>query len=211
MATSAVDLVVAAFGVLSPAEQASALQLLNEIRVERLAGDDAEFARHLDSLRRAAAFCEGELSAGRYREARTALLAEGVELIDINQHVRLFGSWSRAMAALALDKTETPAKIEARLRKRLRGRPRSYRSQELGQALAACKKSLGRVPLVAEYEKWRMSMIELARHAGQERFIPSAAPFRRRFGTFERALVHFGYSPEQTGLRYEEGLGAADS
>jgi hypothetical protein len=202
--TTAVDVLVACFGALADDEQAQALARLRELRSERAAGADSETAQHLAWLALAAERTGGELSAGLYRQARRELAAEGVAIPDVSVHQRHFGSWAQAREAYELSVTTSAAKVEARLRARLHGRPRSYRRDELEAALAACADALGRPPLVAEYEAWRQSAIDLARLAGRERFVPSAAPFRRRFGSFEAALVAFGYQPEDVHERYDD-------
>lgn len=46
--------------------------------------------------------------------------------------------------------------------------------------------------------------MELARAAGDTTvFLPSTNPYRSRFKTWEGALLHFGFTPEQVALRLE--------
>jgi hypothetical protein len=58
---------------------------------------------------------------------------------------------------------------------------------------------------VAEFEWWRDREFELARAEGNDALhIPSPTPYRRRWGTWEAALLHFGYTPDQVAERLEQ-------
>jgi hypothetical protein len=51
------------------------------------------------------------------------------------------------------------------------------------------------VPLVAEFDAWREREREVARERGNGALQrPSAGPDRKRWGTWEQAMLHFGYS-----------------
>lgn len=111
--------------------------------------------------------------------------------------MRHFGSWRAAKEALELSAATTPRKIEPRFRARLVGKVHRYREDWLRETLEKCVADLGRVPLVIEFEHWRQREIDLAKAQGKELFLPSDSPYRRRWGTWENALLHFGYEPEE--------------
>jgi len=58
---------------------------------------------------------------------------------------------------------------------------------------------------VPEFEHWRERELELARAEGNDTLqLPSATPYRRRWKTWEGALLHFGYTPEEAAQRYQQ-------
>jgi hypothetical protein len=71
-------------------------------------------------------------------------------------------------------------------------------------ARALCR-DLGHVPVVIEFELWRQREIELAKARGEDLFLPSDSPYRRRWGGWEAALRHFGFEPEEIEGRLEPG------
>lgn len=205
--TSAIDLVLVAYQQLTEEEQEQAFQRLADIRLRKLAGADSEFARHLRSMRRAAEHAgRVDLSVDEYRAAYAELKAtDGDEVIEINKMIAFFGRWSRAKEALDLSAIATPLKIEARFRSRSVGKVHEYRDEVLGEVLLRCAGEVGHPPLVVEFENWRYREIELAKARGEELWLPSASPYRRRWKTWEGALAHFGFSEDEIAGRLEAG------
>lgn len=206
-ATSAVDLVLVAYQQLTDAEQEVAFSRLAEIRIRKIAGTDSEFARHIRSLRRAAEHAgRVDLSVDEYRAAYADLKdIDGEEVIEVNKVIAFFGRWSRAKEALDLSAVATPLKIEARFRSRSVGKVHEYRDEVLGEVLLRCAGEIGHPPLVVEFENWRYREIELAKARGEELWLPSASPYRRRWKTWEGALAHFGFSEGEIAGRLEAG------
>jgi hypothetical protein len=205
-ATSGTQIVIVGFAALEPDEQDEAYAQITDLRLTRLAGVESETAQLLASLRRVAELTVGELSPGLYRRVRRELGTEGEEIAEFNALVRHFGSWRACKEALSLSEVTTPAKIDARFRSRLVGKVHRYREETLGETLQRCAHDLGHVPLVVEFEHWREREIELAKAQGRELFLPSDSPYRRRFGSWEAALLHFGFTPEAVAERLEPGL-----
>ena len=59
---------------------------------------------------------------------------------------------------------------------------------------------------MAEFEWWRDRVLELVRAQGNDTLhLPSATPYRKRWKTWEDALVHFGYSREEIERRLDPG------
>jgi hypothetical protein len=206
VATPATDIFLAAYTALSPAEQEAAFEMINEARLARLAADDSETGRFIRSLRRVAEFVgTDDLSPDDYRAARAELVAQGEDIAEINTVIRHFESWRKAKQALARSSDETPLRIEARFRRRLLGKVHRYREETLRATLERCAADLGHVPLVIEFELWRQREVELAKARGEEMFLPSDSPYRRRWGSWEQALLHFGFTPEALAERFEAG------
>lgn len=201
--TSAVALLVVAFNALSAEQQEQVFQEISEFRLQRIAGEDGETARLLRSLRRVQMHVDGELSPAKYVSAYRELTANGEELAEFNQVRRHFGSWRRAKEALALAETTTPFKIEARFRARMVGKVGRYREETLRETLEQCVEALGHIPLLIDFELWRQKELELAKAQGRELFLPSDSPYRRRYGSWEKALLHFGYPEEEVKARLE--------
>jgi hypothetical protein len=81
-----------------------------------------------------------------------------------------------------------------------------YTDDTLRETLARCVEHYGRPPLVAEFDWWRQRELELAAAQGNpDLHRPSPTPYRKRWKTWEGALLHFGYTPEQTAERHEQG------
>jgi hypothetical protein len=204
-ATSGTEILAISFQALSAEEQEEAFSRISDIRLTRLAGEENETAHHLRSLRRVAEVVEGELTPDRYIRARRTLVAQGEEIIEINSLRRFFGSWSRAKEAVGLSDVATPTKIEARFRSRRLGKVHRFRDEALREALQRCAADLGHVPLVVEYEYWRQREHELAKARGEELHLPSDSPYRRRWGSWDDALLALGFSESAVLARLEPG------
>lgn len=202
-ATSGAELIAVAFGALAPDEQEQAFARINDIRLTRVAAEEGETADFLRSLRRVTAVAGGELTPEVYRHVRADLVAAGERVHEFSAVVRYFGSWVQAKEAVGLAELTTARKIDARFRSRLHGRQRTFREEELVATLARCVDDLGRIPLLAEYDEWRLRELALARTRGEAGRVPSAAVFRRRHGSWEQALLASGYSPDEVYLRLE--------
>ncbi len=205
MATSSVDLVLVAYNALESREQEMLFDRLSQLRLEKIAGGDGETARHIASLRKIAAQVgRTDLSVDAYRDAYRKLTAAGdQDVIELNKLIRFFGRWSKAKEALDLSTTNTPLKIEARFRARIAGRPRQFREEELRQALRDCAREIGRPPLSEEYRKWRQKEIELAKARGEDAWLPGYSAYYRRFRSWEKALIHYGFDRGEVYARLE--------
>jgi hypothetical protein len=204
MGTTGVDVLVASFRALDEAEQEEAFERVRQLRLERLAGDDSEAAQHLRSLQRVADHL-GELpTSTTYREARQELVADGEEIAEINILIRFFGTWRAALEFLELTRDDSVAKVEARFAKRKLGKIWRYTDQTLSEVLHRAISEIGHACQLAEFEHWRHRELEKARAKGEELHLPSGGPYRRRYGgTWEKALLHFGYTPDEVAERLE--------
>jgi hypothetical protein len=204
-ATSGAKIVTVGFAALAEDEQEEAYARIGDIRLTRIAGEESETAQMIASLRRVADVAGEELTPDLYRQVRQQLAASGEEIVEFNALLRHFDSWRAAKEALGLSDVTTAAKIEARFRARLLGKVHRYREETLRAALEKCAADLGHVPLIIEYEHWRQRELELAKAQGQELFLPSDSPYRRRWGNWENALIHLGFPPEAIKERLEPG------
>ena len=203
--TSAIDAMLVLFGALTPDEQEEAFQQISDARLRQIAGEESEMARMIASLQRVARHVGTELTPDAYRAGYRELRDNGVDVIEISKLIRHFTTWRRAKEALALSETTTPRRIEARFRSRRVGKIWRYSEQTLGETLRACVDHYGRVPMVAEFDWWRERELQLAVAMGNDTFhIPSATPYRRRWKTWDNALLHFGYSSDAIEERHEQ-------
>jgi hypothetical protein len=205
VATPATDLLLVAFNVLEPDEQEEAFVKIADVRLQRLAGEQDESAYFLRSLQAVQQVAGGDLTPSVYRAARAELCGEGVEIAELNALIRFFGTWRLAKEALELSAVTTPRRIEARFRSRLVGKVHRYREETLRETLERCAADLGQVPLIIEFEHWRQREVELAKAQGRELFLPSDSPYRRRWGSWEAALLHLGFTPDAVAERLEKG------
>ena len=203
--TSGIDITVGAFRALNLQEQEEAFARIHELRLARLSADENELAGYLRSLRRVVDIVEGELTPETYRKARLALIDQGEEIHEISAVRRYFGTWRLAKEALGLSDVTTATKIEARFRGRMIGKPHTYTEETMREALVRCAKEIGGVPLVIEYEHFRRREQELAKARGEQLFLPSSSPFRRRWGSWEDALLALGFAQKEISARLEPG------
>jgi hypothetical protein len=192
------------FNALPAEEQEEAFDRLAELRLERLAKSRDERDIMVASLARAAEFYGPALTIADYKLARSEFGDRGVELAPVSQIIDFYRSWRAARDALGLYYEKSPRAIEARFKKRRLEKIWRYSEEALCRTLADCVAHHGHVPQVAEFDWWRQRELELARQAGDDaKHLPSPTPYRRRYGTWERALLHFGYTPDQVAERLE--------
>lgn len=203
--TTGVELISAAFNVLSPDEQEEALKRCHSVWLQREIGRGGATAQMLSSLKRVAEILGESPGIEDYKRVRLELAKDGEELEPVSRITKHFGgSWHQAREALDLTETTTARKIEARFRARRRGKVWRYSEETLRQAIADCVESIGHVPQVAEYEWWRQRQIEIAQARGDELHLPSPTAYRRPFKTWQAALIRFGYSADAIAQRLED-------
>lgn len=204
-------MVAVAFAALTDQEQAEALEKILRGRSQRLAGSRKAEDRFLWSLRRAAQIDpEGDLNTSRYRRAWRELRQRGEEIENLSSVVRHFGSWREAKEALELSNGLSDRQIIDRLAKRRLGKVWRYTADTLRQTLAESVAEVGHIPQVAEFECWRERKLELARAQGDNTLhVPGAGAYRRRFGSWEKALLELGYLPDEVAERLERGTSQA--
>ena len=207
--TASADLLAILFQALQPNEQDAVFARLKELRLLRLAGEGTEMERFIHALRRVQEEVDGEISVGDYRAVQPRLVAAGEKIPPIGQVIKHFGSWKRAKDALLMSEDETASMIDARFRLRRVGKVHRYREETLRETLKRCADYLGHVPLVVEFGLWRDRELELAKSQGQDISLPSSGPYRSRYGTWARALLHFGFSQEEIDLAHEEAQAKA--
>jgi hypothetical protein len=204
--TTAADLIEVIFNALPADEQDDVFTRISELRLRRLAGDESTVARMVRSLRQVAGYVGRTPTVADYRQAQRELTAAGADIEPFNRLYSYFDrSWARAIEALTLSDDTTPRRIEARFRYRKLAKIWRYTEDSLRTALQRCAEDLGgRAPMVAEFEHWRQRELELARARGDDTLhLPSATPYRKRWGTWEAALVHFGFDNDQRARRLD--------
>jgi len=161
-------------------------------------------SRYLRSLQRVAQEVGRTPTAEDYREVQPRLAAAGEAVETFSRLYRFFGSWPRAREALDLSGTprNTPRRIEARFRERRLGKIWRYDDDDLRDTLARAVEHYGYPPSTTEFDWWREREFALARTTGHtDPHLPSVTPYRKRWGTWEAALLHFGYSAEDVARR----------
>lgn len=203
MSTSGPDLLVASFLVLSDEEQDESFERLHRLRVEKQAGTDSEAGRFIRSLQRVAEQVGGVPTIDEYKAVRAELAEDGESIEAFARLYRFFGSWPRATEALELSKLTTVERIEARFRERRIGKVWRYTEELLRETLMRAAEHWEPPPSTQEFEWWRQRELERGAAGDGPAFLPSTNPYRQRFGTWEAALLHFGFTPEQAALRLE--------
>jgi hypothetical protein len=191
---------------LPPDEQDDAYQRLREVLTARDAATESVMGRCVRSLLRVRDVLGHAPSVGDYREVSKALRDVGEDIETFNQLYKHFGgSWPRAMEALELSETTTPERIMGRFAARRVGKVWRYSPEHLREVLLRAAAHWGRPPSTAEYEWWRERELELRRAAGEpDAHLPSSSPYRRRWGTWENALLAQGFTTEEVALRLEQ-------
>lgn len=203
--TSGVDIVVAGFAALNALERDAAWKMIREVRLEELAAQDSAGARKLRSLVLVARHLGDQpLTVTAYRKAFSELAAEGMRVDNAHALIRFYGSWRQAREALELAQDETAKQVEARFARRRLAKVWRYTEQTLRQTLADCILDLERVPQLGEFEHWRSERLRLAAARGEDAsHLPSAGPYRRRYGSWEQSLLALGYTSDQVKERLE--------
>jgi hypothetical protein len=204
--TSAVDALLVLYEALSEAEQDAAYARVLERRLQRREAADTELARYVRSLRRVAEAIGETPGVQDYQRVSRELIAQGEDLETFKRLYKFFDcSWPRAREALELSEETTVRGIEARFRNRKLGKIAKYTEDVLRETLVRAVEYYQRPPSVEEFTWWRERQIELARAQGEEYpHIPTDSPYRRCWRTWESALLHFGYTPEEVALRLEQ-------
>lgn len=204
--TSGADALIALYEALSADEQDTAYERITETRLLRQGEEETELARHIRSLTRVAEVIGREPGVDDYRLVSVELREAGEDIEPFGRLYRFFGqSWPRAREALRLSGETTPRKLEARLRSRRLGKIARYTENTLRDAITRCAEHYTRPPSVTEYSWWREQELALARAQGEEEpQLPSDSCYRSRWKTWESALLHFGYTPEQVAMRLEQ-------
>jgi hypothetical protein len=202
--TPAPELLLIAYRALSPSEQEQAYELIHNARLQRLAGDDSEAGRMISSLKRVADLLGEAPGIEDYKRIRTELANDGEQLEPVSRIVKHFnGSWHLAREAVSLVEINTPRRIEARFAHRRLGKVWRYTDESLRECVQRCASEIGHVPQIAEFDHWRHRELELATARGEDLHLPSAGPYRRRWGTWAAALSAFGYSDDEIQGRLE--------
>jgi hypothetical protein len=117
---------------------------------------------------------------------------------------RRHGTWQTALLACGYDAEEVYLRLEPQPERRSRvAKVDRYTEATLRDTLTRCARDLGRPPLVADFVDWRRR--ELARTRARDVMCPSDSPYRRRFGSWERALLYFGFDAEEVNGRLVPG------
>jgi hypothetical protein len=209
--TDPVDALVAHWRALNADERARGLERLADAVASEQAGEDSFAGTLLRSLDRVADHVGRTPTADDYVRSIAELREVGVEIAPRSQVIRHFGTWESAKEALNLwrtpSKMTTARRIEARFKARRMGKVWRYTPETLAETMARCVADLGRPPRVVEYDWWRQEQLELAHATGDAlAHLPSASPFRKRWKTWNAALLALGYSPEWIAERLEEGV-----
>jgi hypothetical protein len=203
---SGADALFVLYEALSPEEQDVAYQRIYEVRLREQKVAETELQKHVRSLRRVADALGHEPGVDEYRHVSRTLIAEGEDIESFGNLYKFFGcSWPRAREALQLSGETSVRGIEARFRNRKLGKIARYTEDVLKDTLERAVAHYRRPPTSEEFAWWRDRQLELARAQGEEYpHLPTDNPYRRRWKTWEGALLHFGYTPEEVALRLEQ-------
>jgi hypothetical protein len=206
MPATGADALLVLYEALAPEEQDAAYERIHESRIRRQGDAETELAMHVRSLRRIAEAIGREPGIDDYRLVSQKLREEGEDVQTFARLYRFFGhSWPRAREALRLSGETSVSRVEARLRSRRLGKIARYTEDALRDALAGAVEHYKRPPSVAEFSWWRAQQLALARAQGEDDpQLPSDSAYRSRWRTWEAALLHHGYTPEQVAMRLEQ-------
>jgi len=204
---SGADTLVILYEALLPEEQAIAYERIRESRLREQGVEDTQMTRHVRSLARVAEAVGHFPGVDEYRHVSRVLRSEGeTDVEPFSALYKFFDqSWPQAREALQIAGETSTRGVEARFRNRKLGKIARYTESVLRDTLARAVEHYGRPPNTNEFEWWRDRQIELARAQGEAYpHIPSTGPYRARWKTWEGALLHLGYTPEEVALRLEQ-------
>ncbi|MDX6587260.1 MAG: hypothetical protein QOI31_1733 [Solirubrobacterales bacterium] len=207
---------IAAFGALSSDEQGEAFKRIGSLRLDRLASEESEMARHLRSLQRVTAHLGEKPNSTSYRRAWRELRDAGeTEIISLGSQLRFFGSWTRAADCLDMTEASSVDRIRHRIGNRQLGRVHQYSKATMRHWVEEAVSDLGlagdergrdrRAPQCREFLEWRRERRRLAEAQGQILHIPTAAPYRRLTsqGTWAAAMRVLGFTVEEVNARFD--------
>lgn len=186
-----------------------------EARFRRRRNRQPRYARE-DELREALRACVADLGRAplvreyedwcEHKRGQARARGEELWLPSVATFRRRHKTWEKALLRYGIDLRSVYARLEqpGQPRKRLAKVDR-YTDETLEETLQACIRSLGRVPLSEQFEAWRRR--ELKRRRADKIVLPSTAPYRRRFGSWQKALLHFGISQEEIDELLAEAMG----
>jgi hypothetical protein len=205
MPTTGPDAVLTLYRALTDGEREEAFERICQLRVADAAEGESDMARYLRSLARVTELVGRTPTVTDYKDAQAQLAAAGDPIEPFSRIYAFFdGVWARAREALELSETTTPRRIEARFRSRQLGKVWRYTDDTLRDALLRAAEHWGRPPSVAEFEWWRENELRLAQATGDgEMQLPTSSPYRKRWVTWEAALLAHGFQPEEVALRLE--------
>lgn len=117
---------------------------------------------------------------------------------------RRYGGWAQVLLAHGHSTEEVYLRLEPTPERRPRlAKVQRYTETTLRETLLRCVDEVGHVPMIAEFTEWRQSQI--ARSRRRSLVLPTDSPYRYRFGTWERALLHFGFSEAEIKGRLVRG------
>jgi hypothetical protein len=177
-------------------------------RLHRLAATADQAEALLGAEAKAALVAGPELTVADYNNnARTELAAGGQDIPPIGRMIAFFGTSREAKEALGLRSAPTGAPRSscgfggASWTRSGTTARRRRRRRSLGPAATTAAHRW-----VAEYAAWRDAELGLARAKGDDAaHLPSATPYRRSYGSWEEALLYFGYDAGRRGA-----VGAAE-
>ena len=213
-----VNAVIRHFGSWRQAKEALGLsEVTTEARIEarfysRLAGRQRTF--RVEELEAALARCVADLGrvplVAEYSEWRLRELAlartrgEDVRVPCAHVFRRRHGSWEKSLLACGYSAEEVYVRLEPEPERRKRlAKVDRYTEATLRETLLRCARELGHPPMVEEFAAWRDREVKRTRAASVA--LPSDSPYRRRFGTWQRALLHFGFAPGEIAAVREDG------
>lgn len=208
--TTVSDVVVAAFRSLDLVDQREAARRINDVLALAQSEGKSEADFHLAQLRKAAdemGVDPVDLTADLYRTATATIRARGEEHLAFRTVTEFFGSWSRCKEALGLSETTTAKRIEARFNERKLGKIWRYSDETLAHWISKAVEEFGRVPQVAEFTWWRERELSLAKARQDDTLhIPSPTPYRKRWKTWDAAMLALGYSETEVAERLERSV-----
>ena len=106
---------------------------------------------------------------------------------------RRFGSWHHALLAAGHDPDTVYRRLEPDAKRRAElAKVDRYTEKTLRTTLERCAQEIGHVPTSNDFDAWRRRVAKRSRRKAL--VLPSNSPYRRRFGTWERALLYFGFA-----------------
>jgi hypothetical protein len=116
---------------------------------------------------------------------------------------RRYGGWEKALLAAGFSPDDVYVRLEPDSgRRKSLVKVDRYSDATLRETLLRCALALGHAPLISDFSAWRAK--ELKR-LGPVAVLPTDSPYRYRYGTWEKALGHFGFSEEQIAARLDRG------
>ena len=195
--TSGVQALLVVFAALTPEEQEEAFVELRTLRVEAQDEAEREMDTYLRSLRRVAEVIGHTPGVPEYKEVSVALREQGEDIEPFTRLYRYFGtSWARARRHLNCLARRGPRPSKRASRIGVSASPGATPRTNCGKRWRPASRTSAGLPTRRTIPGGASGSSNLRERSAGTVCTSRRRTYRERWGGWEPALLHFGYTPD---------------